>query len=257
MINNKHISVVIPAKDEENAIGLVVEDLIALRSADGESALIDCIVVCDNGSTDDTADTAKRAGAQVVYQSTPGYGIACLTAIRKLPKTDIVLFTDGDHSFFAEQGAQLINAIDSGADMAIGSRTLGRQECGALTPQQKFGNRLASFMIRTLWGVPITDLGPYRAISSSALQQLQMQDQQFGWTVEMQVKAAQKKLRVVEVAVDTRKRIGVSKISGTISGTIGATKGILGTIFVLWFKQVGSLLTRSERKDFSKNALRK
>ncbi|PCJ18143.1 MAG: dolichol-phosphate mannosyltransferase [Gammaproteobacteria bacterium] len=237
MINNKHVSVVIPAKDEANAIGLVIRDLIALRSEGSSLPLIDCITVCDNGSTDATAEAAFNAGAQVISQTTPGYGIACLTALAHLPATDIILFIDGDHSFYAEQGIPLINAIDQGADLAIGSRTLGKQARGALTPPQKFGNLLASFLIRHLWGVPITDLGPFRAISSTALKQLDMQDQEFGWTVEMQVKAAQARLNVVEKAVDTRKRIGFSKISGTISGTIGASKGILGTIFRLWLQQ--------------------
>ena len=235
MIHNKHVSVVIPAKDEANAIGLVINDLFGLQSEG--STLIDCIVVCDNGSIDGTSKVAANAGAQVVSQSIPGYGIACLTALQKLPATDIILFIDGDHSFYAEQGRALIKAIDQGADLAIGSRTLGKQERGALTVPQKFGNQLASFLIRLLWGVPVSDLGPFRAISSTALRQLHMQDPQFGWTIEMQVKAAQAKLNVVEIAVDTRKRIGVSKISGTLSGTIGAAKGILGTLFYLWLNE--------------------
>jgi len=257
MINNKHVCVVIPAKNEANAIGLVIDDLLALTSEHSPFPLIDCIVVCDNGSTDNTSEVAINAGAQVVTQSTPGYGIACLTALQQLPSTDIILFIDGDHSFYAEQGTALIKAIDQGADLAIGSRTLGRQEPGALTPPQKFGNWLASFLIRLLWGVPVSDLGPFRAISSSALRQLRMQDQQFGWTVEMQVKAAQARLSVVEIAVDTRKRIGVSKISGTVSGTIGAAKGILGTLFSLWLQQVRETSPSLNRKTPAVKTIRK
>ena len=260
MINNKHVSVVIPAKDEMNAIGLVSQDLLALRLKDSTSPLIDVIVVCDNGSTDATASVAIKAGARVVSQPTPGYGIACLTALKQLqqlPKNDIIVFIDGDHSFYAEQAIDLINAIDQGADLAIGSRTLGKQESGALTPPQKVGNLLASFLIRSLWKVPVSDLGPFRAISSTALRQLYMQDQLFGWTVEMQVKAAQLKFNVVEIAVDTRKRIGISKISGTVAGTIGAAKGILGTIFLLWYQQTRATSPIYQQKTIKTNALRK
>ena len=237
MLKGKHISVVIPAQNEQDAIGLVVKDLRNLLAEDGLTPLIDCIMVCDNGSTDGTVLCAEAAGATVVSQAVAGYGIACLTALKQLPPTDIVLFVDGDHSFYADQAIPLIRAIANGVDLAIGSRTLGKQEKGALTPPQILGNALASFLIRVLWGVPVTDLGPFRAIDARALDSINMQDKQFGWTVEMQVKAAQHGFRIEEYAVDTRRRIGVSKISGTLLGSYGAAKGILGKIFVLWLQQ--------------------
>ena len=237
MLKGEHISVVIPAQNEQDAIGLVVKDLRNLLGEDGVTPLIDCIMVCDNGSTDNTVLCAEAEGATVVSQPIPGYGIACLTALQKLPPTDIILFVDGDHSFYADQATALIGAIANGADLAIGSRTLGKQEKGALTPPQILGNALASFLIRVLWGVPVTDLGPFRAIDARALDKINMQDRQFGWTVEMQVKAAQYGFRIEEYAVDTRRRIGVSKISGTLAGSYGAAKGILGKIFVLWLQQ--------------------
>jgi len=151
-----------------------------------------------------------------------------------LPSSDIVVFIDGDNAFYADQCRALIDAVVNGADLAIGSRQLGHTEKGALTTAQCFGNWLASVLIQRIWGVPITDLGPYRAIRAGALKRLAMQDRTFGWTVEMQVKAIQANMTLVECAVDTRKRIGTSKISGTFLGSLGAARGILGMIFLLW-----------------------
>jgi len=234
MYKNLKVSVVIPARDEEKSIGLVVEELLALQNA---QRLIDDIVVCDNGSNDLTAQRAKQAGARVVYEKKPGYGTACLTALAALDASDIILFTDGDHSFKAAQAIRLLDGIADGADLVIGSRVLGQIESGALTVPQAMGNRLAGFLIKCLWGVKVTDLGPYRAIRSSALDRLKMMDTAFGWTVEMQVKAIQQGLQMIEVPVDTKRRIGQSKISGTLRGSLGAGVGILSMIAKLRWQQ--------------------
>jgi len=227
------ISAIIPARDESRAISQVVEALARLHF-DTKEPVFDNIIVCDNGSTDDTAEVAARAGAIVVKESRPGYGNACLAALSVIPPSDIVVFIDGDNAFYADQCRGLIEAVVNGADLAIGSRQLGCSEKGALTTAQRFGNWLASVLIRRIWDVPITDLGPFRAIRVSALERLAMQDRTFGWTVEMQVKAIQANMKLVECAVDTRRRIGKSKISGTIRGSLGAARGILGMIFLLW-----------------------
>ena len=196
---------VVPARDEEGNVGSVVRDLLALRG-DGGEPLVDDFVVCDNGSADATARRARAAGARVVREETPGYGIACLTALGALRPVDVVLFTDGDRSFVAGQSVRLLDAIAAGADFAVGSRALGRREPGALSPPQILGNRLAGFLIRALWGRRVTDLGPYRAIRAEALRRLDMRATAYGWTVEMQVKAIQHRLRMVEAPVDTVRR---------------------------------------------------
>lgn len=230
------VGVAIPALNEAQSVGLVVGDLLALRNED-ESRIVDEVVVCDNGSTDATAERAAEAGARVVQEAQPGYGRACLAAIGALAPSDIVLFTDADHAFHAAQATRLLSIISAGADLAIGSRTLGKQDRGALTRSQKAGNWVATTLIRLLWGQRVTDLGPYRAIRSKALAQLDMRDLAFGWTVEMQVKAIQHGLKTVEAPVDTRQRIGQSKISGTLRGAVGAGCGILGMIAKLRWQQ--------------------
>ena len=231
------IGVVVPARDEERNVGAVVGELMALRG-DGGGALVDDFVVCDNGSTDATAQRARAAGARVVREETPGYGIACLTALGALRPVDVVVFTDGDRSFVAGQCVRLLDAIADGADFAVGSRALGRREPGALSPPQILGNRLAGILIRLLWVERVTDLGPYRAIRAGALRRLDMQDRAYGWTVEMQVKAIQHRLRMVEVPVDTvRRRFGVSKVGGTVRGVVGASIGILSMIARLRWRQ--------------------
>ena len=236
MSNMYRTAAIIPARDEEQAIATVVTCLKQLRDDRGEP-LIDVIVVCDNGSRDHTADIACRAGATVVQQPVAGYGLACLTAIDALQDVDCLLFVDGDNAFAVEQAGPLIEAVERGADLAIGSRVLGTMTPGALTFPQQFGNRLASFLIRRLWDANITDLGPYRAISYLAYQRLEMRDRRFGWTVEMQVKAIQRGMNVVELPVDTRRRLGRSKISGTLRGTVGAAVGILSMIARLWWQE--------------------
>ena len=241
------VGVAIPALNEEQSIGRVVDDLRRLRNPE-DSSVVDDIVVCDNGSSDATADRAVEAGARVVEENYRGYGSACLAAIARLQPTDVVLFTDADHAFHAGQATRLLDAIVAGADLVIGSRALGRRESGALTVSQLMGNRLATFLIRWLWGQPVTDLGPYRAIRTRALSALGMRDKTFGWTVEMQVKAIQHGFQVVEVPVDTRARIGVSKISGTVRGVLGAGFGILSMIAKLRWHQTKNAPLRNGRK---------
>ncbi|MCY4199975.1 MAG: glycosyltransferase family 2 protein [Gammaproteobacteria bacterium] len=223
------IGVVIPALNEELSVGLVVSDLLALKNTDG-SRIVDDLVVCDNGSTDATAERAREAGGRVVHEGTPGYGAACLAAVDALENSDVILFTDADQAFHAQQAMRLLAGIKAGADLVIGSRTLGKRERHALTSSQRFGNWLACRLIRLFWGQRMTDLGPFRAIRHVAYDEIKMRNRAYGWTVEMQVKAIARGLNVLEVPVDTRQRIGRSKISGTIRGVIGAGFGILGMI---------------------------
>ncbi len=236
MYKQQRVSVVIPALNEEQSIHKVVSGLFELKNSSMQS-IIDEVVVCDNGSTDTTAQVAEHAGARVVFEPIAGYGRACLKAIHALDKPGIVLFIDADNAFYVHQALPLIAAVTRGYDLAIGSRTLGRMEPGALTVPQQFGNHLASFLVNGIWQQDITDLGPYRAISYQALSSLNMEDETFGWTIEMQIKAIQRKMQITEVPVDTRPRIGVSKISGTVKGTIGAGIGILSMIAKLWWRE--------------------
>ena len=233
MYRGMSVGVVIPARDEAGNVGAVVAGLLALRNPDGEP-IVDHCVVCDNGSSDATAKHARAAGAEVVAQPTPGYGIACLTALAALPPVDVVLFADGDHSAKAAQAPALLDGIAAGADLVVGSRRLGRQQPGAMSVAQRAGNRVAGLLIRLLWRRRVTDLGPFRAIRAEALRALNMRDRAFGWTVEMQIKAISRRLRVAEVPVDSlRRRFGKSKVGGTWRGVLGASLGILGKIAVL------------------------
>jgi glycosyltransferase involved in cell wall biosynthesis len=217
------VSVLIPALNEEDAIGAVIDEIP--RPPVGE------ILVVDNGSSDRTTHVARERGARVVREERRGYGSACLRGLAELGDTDIVVFLDGDHSDYPEELPALIAPIlDGEADMVIGSRALGERQRGALTPQQVHGNRLACSLIRLLIGHSYSDLGPFRAIRCEALQSLKMTDTDYGWTVEMQIKAIRKGLRVTEIPVRYRRRIGRSKISGTISGTIKAGYKIILTI---------------------------
>ncbi len=234
MHKNLTVGAVIPAHNEEDNIGAVVSALVDLRTEVGHR-VIDDLVVCDNASTDETAARAREAGARVAVEPSRGYGIACLTGLSALQPVDVVLFVDGDQVFDIEQSLDLLTAIADGADLAIGSRVLGRMEPGALSLPQIAGNRVASWLVHLLWGHRITDLGPFRAIRSDALRRLDMRDTAYGWTVEMQVKAIQLKMRLVETPVDTRRRrFGTSKVGGTVRGVIGASAGILSMIFRLW-----------------------
>lgn len=225
------IKIIIPAFNEENGIGEVIREI--------PKDLISEIVVVNNASTDNTERIAKEAGATVLREPIPGYGRACLKGIgyvsQSVPLPDIVVFLDADHSDYPEEMDKLINPIIHGeADLVIGSRALGQKERGSMTPQQIFGNWLATRLLKFLYGAKFTDLGPFRAIRFTTLQELSMQDKTYGWTVEMQLKAAKKGVRCVEVPVRYRKRIGFSKISGTVKGTIMAGYKILATIFKYW-----------------------
>ena len=232
-VDGLRVGAVIPALDEQDNIAVVVHDLLALRAPGGE-ALVDDIVVCDNGSTDATAQRARAAGARVVSEPTPGYGIACLTAIAALEDVDLVLFVDGDQAFDVRQTERLLRPISEGADLVIGSRVLGQRQPGALSLPQIVGNHVAGVLISLLWRQRVTDLGPFRVIRRGSLAALDMQDETYGWTVEMQIKAIQQKMRVTEVPVDSHRRPhGKSKVGGTVKGVVGASIGILAMILKL------------------------
>jgi glycosyltransferase involved in cell wall biosynthesis len=227
------VAVVIPVFNERDSLPLVIGNI--------PRGLISEILVVDNGSTDGTDLVALDLGAggaggglpvRLVREARRGYGSACLAGLAALESSppEIVVFLDGDYSDHPEEMPVLVSAIERGADLAIGSRTLGRSEPGALLPQARAGNFFACFLIRLLYGHRYTDLGPFRAIRWDACRRLGMRDRDFGWTCEMQVKALREGLRVAEVPVSYRKRLGVSKITGTLSGTLRAGWRILWTI---------------------------
>lgn len=221
------VRVIIPALNEEKSIAKVINEV--------PKSIVKEIIVCDNGSVDKTSKVAKAAGATVLVENEKGYGASCLKGIDYINKlednTDIVVFLDGDYSDYPEQMNLVVDPIvDANADMVIGSRALGHKEKGALTPQQVFGNWLATKMLYLFYDVKFTDLGPFRAITLKALNKLQMADRNYGWTVEMQIKAAKLKLKSIEVPVNYRNRIGFSKVSGTIKGTLLAGYKIIFTL---------------------------
>jgi glycosyltransferase involved in cell wall biosynthesis len=226
------VDVIIPVINEEKSIGLVVRDI--------PKDLVRNIIVCDNGSADNTALVAREAGAIVVFQPRKGYGSACLKGmeyINNLPASsqpDIVVFMDGDYSDYPEELSEVIAPIlQEEMDMVIGSRALGNLESGAMTVPQIFGNWLATNLLKLFYNYQFTDLGPFRAIKWSVLKDMGMEDPDFGWTVEMQIRAAKQKLKTTEVPVNYRKRVGVSKVSGTVKGTFLAGHKILWTLFKL------------------------
>ncbi len=224
--NEPIVDVVIPAFNEESSIGLVLAAL--------EKLPVRQVLVADNNSTDRTAEVARDAGARVVPAPVQGYGSACLAALAAIGEgapPDVVVFVDADYSDHPEELPSLVAPIAGGDfDLVIGSRILGRRDPGALLPQARLGNWLAVHLIRWLYGHAYTDLGPFRAISWSALETLEMSDRDFGWTAEMQVKAIRRGLRITEVAVSYRHRVGVSKITGTFRGTVLAGYKIISTI---------------------------
>jgi len=218
------VAVIIPVFNERESLPLVVADIPRDR--------VDEILVVDNGSTDETGSVARGLPVRLVREDRRGYGSACLAGIAALEAAppDIVVFLDGDYSDHPEEMPLLLEAIAKGGDLAIGSRMLGSREPGALLPQARFGNLLACSLIRLLYRHRFTDLGPFRAIRWDALERLRMEDRDFGWTVEMQIKAVRNGLAIVEVPVSYRRRVGVSKITGTVSGTVRAGAKILWTI---------------------------
>ncbi len=218
------ISVIIPAFNEEQSIGLVLDAL--------PQDQIHEIIVVDNNSTDNTARSAIEKGARVVVEKRRGYGSACLKGISELDSPHIVVFVDGDFSDYPEEIVKLVAPIEAGEmDFVLGSRMILPESRSALLPQSRYGNQLAVFLIRLFFHHSYTDLGPFRAIRYDSLKSIGMQDTNFGWTVEMQIKAVKKGLRILEVPVKYRERIGVSKITGTFSGTIKAGTKIIYTIF--------------------------
>jgi len=222
MRDNKRIGAVIPALNEARAIGLVIGDI---------PGWVDQIVVGDNGSTDDTGKIARQAGAEVIREEERGYGAACLAALGQMQDIDVVVFLDGDYSDYPQDMHQLVDPILAGeADMVLASRAIGQREAGSLTPQQRFGNWLATFLIHRIWGTKYTDLGPFRAIRWTSLMSLAMADRNYGWTVEMQIKAIEQRLKVMEVPARYRRSLGVSKVSGTVKGSVMAGYKILSII---------------------------
>ncbi|NNE69845.1 MAG: glycosyltransferase family 2 protein [Rhodothermales bacterium] len=217
--------VVIPALNEAEAIGKVIGDIPADR--------VHTVVVVDNGSDDGTDRVAQAAGAVVVREARRGYGHACLAGIEKARElgADIVVFLDGDYSDYPDQMDRLLDPIEAGeVDFVVGSRMRGERSRRALLPQARFGNWLAGTLMRLGWGANFTDLGPFRAIRLDQLDRLGMQDRTYGWTVEMQLKAIEAGVPHAEVPVDYRERIGTSKVTGTIRGTVGASVKILGLL---------------------------
>lgn len=224
------ILVIIPAYNEQDSIAKVIAEI--------PPGLVQEVVVVSNASTDATEANARAAGATVLQQPMRGYGNACLKGIAYADaktgqdRPEIIVFIDGDHSDYPAQMPEILRPIlEQGMDMVIGSRALGQKEGGSMTPQQVFGNWLATRLMRLFYRVRYTDLGPFRAIRFEKLLALGMIDKTYGWTIEMQLKAAKKRFNCTEVPVDYRKRIGVSKVSGTVRGTIGAGYKILLTIF--------------------------
>lgn len=227
-IEQTKVVVIIPAMNEEKSIGKVIEEL--------PKNIVSDVLVCNNGSSDDTENVAKNAGAIVLNEPRPGYGWACLKGMEYASqmdrKPDIIVFIDGDYSDYPGELPQVIAPIiENDIDLVIGSRALGAKEKGSMTFPQRFGNWLATRLMGLFYGVRYTDLGPFRAIKYEQLMKLGMQDKTYGWTIEMQLKAAKHKLTNTEVSVNYKKRIGVSKVSGTIKGTILAGYKIIFAIF--------------------------
>ncbi len=232
-----HITTIIPALNEEPSIGKVIAAI---------PDWVTEIIVVDNGSSDNTAGVARDAGAKVLIEPRRGYGQACQCGLTHLQNSDtkpeVIVFLDADYSDYPGEMDLLVEPILSGrAELVIGSRTLRSNPRDSLTPQQRAGNSFACALIRLIWRTRYTDLGPFRAISRTALDQLDLRDRDFGWTVEMQVKASQQRLKIREVPVSYRRRIGQSKISGTLKGTILAGTKI---IYVILAAMIGQRFAR-------------
>lgn len=226
------IKVIIPAYNEQDSIAKVIKDI---------PQIVDEIIVISNNSTDDTEINAQNAGATVLIERLKGYGYACLKGMdyiaKQKTKPEIVVFLDGDYSDYPEQLTEIIDPIiKNNIDFVIGSRIKELREVGSMTPQQIFGNWLATSLMKLFFGAKFTDLGPFRAIKYNKLLNLKMEDKTYGWTVEMQLKALKQKLNYAEVPLKYRNRIGVSKVSGTVKGSIFAGIKILSWIFKYSFK---------------------
>ncbi|WP_440120529.1 glycosyltransferase family 2 protein [Tenacibaculum sp. Ill] len=234
---NPLIKVIIPAYNEQDSIVHVINDI---------PSLVNEVIVISNNSTDNTEVNAKNAGATVLTEDRKGYGYACLKGMEYIAsssiknpnnKPDIIVFLDGDYSDYPEQLTELIAPIiNDDIDFVIGARVQRLREKGSMTPQQVFGNWLATFLMKLFFGATFTDLGPFRAIKYDKLLALNMEDKTYGWTVEMQLKALKQKLSYTEIPMKYRNRIGVSKVSGTVKGSILAGIKILGWIFKYSFK---------------------
>lgn len=229
------VDVIIPALNEEASIGLVIQHL--------PTGLVRNVYVVDNGSTDQTASVAKSLGAKVLFEKERGYGAACLKALAFIAQDSpeappqLVAFIDGDYSDVPEELQILVDTLQTRQlDMVLGSRVLGQREMGSLTFLQRFGNALATTLIKWFYNYHYTDLGPFRVIRYDVLKKLQMADRNYGWTVEMQVKLAKHQFRFAEVPVQYKKRIGISKVSGTFRGVLGAGSKILFIIFKTYVK---------------------
>jgi len=226
------IKVIIPAFNEQNSIVKVIKDL---------PKMVEEIIVVNNNSTDETAKNAKNAGATVLHETKKGYGFACLKGINYIEnqnnKPSIVVFLDGDYSDFPEQLSEIIQPIiQENIDFVVGSRLKNLREQGSMTPQQIFGNWLATSLMKFFFNSKFTDLGPFRAIKYEKLLALNMSDKTYGWTVEMQLKVLKRKMSYTEIPIKYRNRIGVSKVSGTVKGSIFAGAKILGLVFKYSFK---------------------
>ena len=226
-MKNPRIKVIIPAFNEADSIGLVIQDI---------PDVVEEVIVVSNNSTDQTEENARKAGASVLTETRKGYGYACLKGMdyvaAQQEKPDIIVFLDGDYSDYPEQLSAIIQPIlQENIDFVIGARVDRLREEGAMTFPQIFGNWLATRLMRLFFGAKFTDLGPFRAIKYEKLLALKMEDKTYGWTVEMQLKAIKQKLSYVEVPVNYRNRIGVSKVSGTVKGAVMAGVKILGWIF--------------------------
>jgi glycosyltransferase involved in cell wall biosynthesis len=229
---SQSIKVIIPAYNEQDSIANVINDI---------PIIVNEVIVISNNSTDATEENAKNAGATVLKESRKGYGYACLKGMEHIAslkeKPDILVFLDGDYSDYPEQLTELVSPIiNDNIDLVIGSRVKELRELGAMTPQQIFGNWLATFLMSLFFNAKFTDLGPFRAIKYNKLLALNMEDKTYGWTVEMQLKALKQKLSYTEIPMKYRNRIGVSKVSGTVKGSIFAGIKILTWIFKYSFK---------------------
>ncbi|MBI5194717.1 MAG: glycosyltransferase family 2 protein [Nitrospirae bacterium] len=229
MLSGKKIVVIIPALNEEKALPLVIAEI--------PKDIVDAIIVVDNGSSDRTFLVAQECGASVIKEERRGYGNACLKGIEYAgqKRPDIIVFLDGDHSDYPEEVTSLIRPIiKDGYDLVLGSRSKGEREKGSMTPQSFYGNKFGTLLIKILFGFSYTDFGPFRAIRFDKLIDLNMQDTTYGWTVEMQIKAVKKSYKIKEMPVRYRVRVGKSKVSGTLKGTVMASYKILLTIFKYW-----------------------